>query len=287
MIIREAQLAGSWYPYSQKECIAQIESMNKSVKIIDDKNLKYIAGIVPHAGWFFSGSITNNVFHNIYLKNKNINLVILYGGHFPASYTTKIMAKGVCETPLGNIEIDVEAANFFKENLPDIEDENYNSIEPDNTIELQLPFIKYYFNDAKMVPLRVGANKLALEIGRIAAELKNKYNAIFIGSTDLTHYGMRYGFSPAGKGAKALNWVKEVNDKRIIDLSVNAEYTKILDEAERNSNACCPGSLTALLATVHYLNIQKGYLIEYKTSYDIAPEHSSPSEFVGYEGVIF
>jgi len=277
-------LAGSFYPSTKQDCLDEIEEMNKRVKIIDDKNLKYIAGIVPHAGWFYSGSIANSVFQNLKNKNAAVELIVLYGGHFPANYKTRIVNADICETPLGEIKINNEVVKILKNQIKELsEEESFGS---DNTIEVQLPFIKYYFPDVELVIIRVAANQIAYSIGKIASSLTQKYKTIFIGSTDLTHYGMRFGFTPAGIGEKAVRWVKEQNDKRIVDLAVNVEYEKIIEEAEKNYNACCPGSLAALVATAHFFNIKKGALVEYKTSYDVLPEGAA-SDFVGYMGVIF
>ena len=51
----------------------------------------------------------------------------------------------------------------------------------------------------------------------IKAQSDKKY--VCIGSTDLTHYGPKYGFTPEGAGLSGIEWAKEANDKSFIDLA--------------------------------------------------------------------
>jgi AmmeMemoRadiSam system protein B len=64
MNIRKADFAGSWYPGSAGECEREINSfLSEKVKASSIENL--VGGIVPHAGWYFSGSIACNVIHSL------------------------------------------------------------------------------------------------------------------------------------------------------------------------------------------------------------------------------
>ncbi|MFW6139089.1 MAG: AmmeMemoRadiSam system protein B, partial [Spirochaetota bacterium] len=105
----------------------------------------------------------------------------------------------------------------------------------------------------------------------------------FIGSTDLTHYGPNYGFSPRGIGGDSLTWMKEVNDKRVIDLFLALDPEGVMKEASVSKNACCPGAAAAAISAVKEMGVEKGSLVEYATSYDVHPDTS----FVGYAGVVY
>ena len=104
-----------------------------------------------------------------------------------------------------------------------------------------------------------------------------------LGSTDLTHYGYNYGYTPKGVGEDAVAWVKSVNDKRVVDLMVKMDSKGIIDEALENHNACCSGAAGAAVAAVRELGCKRGEKITYSTSYDIRPD----SSFVGYVGIVF
>ena len=109
--------------------------------------------------------------------------------------------------------------------------------------------------------------------------------AVVIGSTDLTHYGDNYGFTPAGYGAAAQNWMKK-NDEHIVGLALTMRPDKILTEAALSHNACGPGAMAATVAAAKAMGAIEGTLLEYTTSYDVYPD----GEFemaVGYAGIVF
>jgi len=155
----------------------------------------------------------------------------------------------------------------------------------DNTIELQLPLVKYFFPKARILPVGVAPREEALRLGEEVGQLitGKGLKALVIGSTDLTHYGINYGFTPKGVGEEALQWVKQNNDKKMTDLMVQMDAPGMLEEARASQNACCVGAAAAAISAAKKLGGRKGELLVYRTSYDVQP-HTS---FVGYAGVIF
>jgi AmmeMemoRadiSam system protein B len=104
-----------------------------------------------------------------------------------------------------------------------------------------------------------------------------------VGSTDLTHYGRNYGFLPAGTGEKALRWVREDNDSRIIAELLSMDAESALQLALRDRSACSAGGAVAALAFAKEKGVTKGRLVRYQTSHDVQPSES----FVGYVGIIY
>jgi len=110
-------------------------------------------------------------------------------------------------------------------------------------------------------------------------------SAVVVASSDLTHYGERYGMAPAGTGPAAETWMK-ANDRRIIDLATAMKAEAIVPEAESHHNACGSGAMAAAVACAKALGRKNGVLVEYTTSHDVMPE----GEFdmaVGYAGIVF
>jgi len=231
MNTRKALFAGSWYPDNAAGCEKEIKKYlkDKNVKTPVKKNL--IGGIVPHAGWYFSGSIACNVIHCL-KGDAAPDVFVIFGMHLHPGSSRYIMTEGAWETPLGKIQIETSlAAELAKKFTFRIETaENFTQ---DNTIELQLPFIKYFFKDVKIVPIGVPPVKASLEIGKTAAEISARMGLRMkvLGSTDLTHYGWNYGFTPKGTGRSALDWVRNENDRRIIDAMVSMDPERVIDEA--------------------------------------------------------
>ena len=281
MGIRGADFAGTWYPGSEKECVQMIKEMDTvSVPTADFKGY---GGIVPHAGWYFSGKTALSVFKSI-KSRKNPDVFFLFGMHLPPGGGNYIFYDDGLRTPLGILKVNKKIANALLDSF-NLITENSTSYTRDNTIELQLPLIKYFFPETTVVTLGVSPTAKAIEIGEEVATIAERLglNVCIIGSTDLTHYGPGYGFTPQGIGSKSVKWVKDTNDREIIDAFLNIDPLEIIQKATAMKNACCPGSAAAAVAGVKKLGAKKGVLVQYTTSYDIHPD----SSFVGYAGVIY
>jgi AmmeMemoRadiSam system protein B len=61
---------------------------------------------------------------------------------------------------------------------------------------------------------------------------------------------------------------------------------EILEEARRHYNACGAGAIAATVAAAQVLGARRGLLLQYTTSYDVAPEGRFDMA-VGYAGVLF
>jgi len=274
MRVRPRSLPPGWYPGGEQQTVRSIEEFRRSS---EKPSGSAIAGVAPHAGWDFSGSIACHVFQSI---SRDVQTIVVVGGHLaPHSGLLAAFEEGY-ETPLGVLAADVELLELLRQNLS-LGEDRY----ADNTVEIQLPLLKYLHPEARALHLRASPSAEALQLGvelAAAAERLNR-NIAVVGSTDLTHYGDNYGFTPRGTGAQAVKWVKEVNDRRIIDALLAIELEKALDLAGREHSACSAGGAVAAARFAQQTGTPRGELLEYRTSYDLSP---SPF-FVGYAGIIY
>ena len=281
MKVRKPDFAGSWYPGTERECKMEIERFLENPVQVQSKKVKGIAGIVPHAGWTFSGRIACNVIHCLH-NGEMPDVVFIFGSHLGPGSPHRIMKEGAWETPMGLLEIEESLAEMLSRAFR-FEIETPSRHDSDNTIELQLPFIKYFFPNTRIIPVGVAPDQDCPEIGRRSIQLAKEMGlkAKVIGSTDLTHYGPNYSFMPEGRGERALKWVREENDRKAIDLMVGMDPGGLIQEALKSQNACCPGGATASIAAAKELGAEEGECILYATSHDVHPDDS----FVGYAGV--
>lgn len=280
---RKADFAGAWYPGTESECREIMEDFSKASVPCSSFKTGPLGGIVPHAGWYYSGQIAFNVIKC--LKDDVLpDIFVIFGRHLHPGSSNYIMKEGSWSTPLGDLEIETGIAERLISEFSFIV-ETSSRYEQDNTIELQLPFIKYLFPDVKILPLGVPPKASSIRIGERVSEIAEETGKrIFvIGSTDLTHYGYNYGHTPVGTGRKAVEWVKNENDKRMIDLILKMDPQGIISESLENSNACCSGAVAAAVASLKKLGALRGEKLIYRTSYDVRPDDS----FVGYVGVVF
>ena len=109
MTLRKRNLPAGWYPLTEQKTKERIE---KYLKNIAKPGHQALAGIVPHAGWEFSGRIALEVLQNIYRESET---VVVIGGHLPAGGGILAASEEEYETPLGNIDADVELLKTLKE----------------------------------------------------------------------------------------------------------------------------------------------------------------------------
>jgi len=112
-------------------------------------------------------------------------------------------------------------------------------------------------------------------------------NCVFLASSDLTHYGPAYRFSPAGIGLEGLAWAKQ-NDARILRLITDYSPARIVPEVRERANACGGGAIAAMLAACQEAGATRATLLRHANSYETLAGKvpDDPSNAVGYAGVV-
>ncbi len=274
MRIRERTLPVGWYPARGDETRERIE---RELGRIKTTVTTARAGIVPHAGWEFSGKVALEVLSSI---DRKIDTIVIVGGHLTPSDGLYAEFEEGFETPLGVLEADTEMLNWIREKI-----ELYEDRYADNCVEIQLPFVKYLFPKKKVIGMRAAPSEEAIHLGEVIYDVAKEMGrkVAVIGSTDLTHYGLNYGFMPAGSGKQAVKWVKEVNDRGYLELMLNFKPKEAIEHAVKNRSACSAGGAAVALAFAIKSGLKRSTLLDYYTSYDIFPGDS----FVGYGGIIY
>jgi AmmeMemoRadiSam system protein B len=273
--IRKPCLPAPWYPHNP-EAAADFLKPFRTQKPLGD------AAVAPHAGWYYSGALAAKA--AAALAGGTADTVAVIGGHLPAGARPLFAMEDACLTPFGELEIDAELRDLVKKTLGGEED-----VWADNTVEVLLPIIKNFFPKAKLLWTRFPAELSSFEAGKTLAKAAVSLGRRIkvLGSTDLTHYGSGYGFSPRGFGRGALEWVKTVNDRRFIEAVVDGNPREILDRAEREKSACSAGAVLGALGFAEETAGKKkpaGELIDYRTSADVTGDPGD--SFVGYMALV-
>jgi AmmeMemoRadiSam system protein B len=291
MQIRKPIVAGQFYPGQASSCIDQIKECVAAGTLSVSLPETIVAGIVPHAGWTFSGPLAALVFWAVKRRHENVHTFVIFGathayfGQSPAVYDT-----GSWMTPLGQVAIDEELADAVLNSGLAVADSAAHASE--HSIEVQIPFIQYLFPDARILPILAPARQQAVTLGQGVGQMiaqAEQRKIVCIGSTDLTHYGPRYGFTPMGATPQALEWASKVNDQQFIDLALNLEAKNLLANAAENCNACGPGAAAATVATAKKLGKTKGLLLAHTNSNEVMIEKmgSTSLDSVGYAAIVF
>jgi AmmeMemoRadiSam system protein B len=252
----------------------------------DDLPERIVGGIVPHAGWEYSGAVAAQVFESIRRTVKPATFVF-FGATHRWSGGIAVYAQGAWATPLGPIAVDEELAGAILEQTAGLSQENTAAHDGEHAIEVELPLVKYLFPEARVVPISVSPDPDAVPFGQRVGTLLSNWPrpAVVVGSTDLTHYGDIYRFTPAGYGTRARQWMRD-NDARILRLAEQMHAAEIVPEALRHHNACGPGAMAATVAAAAEQGVTAGRLLRYTTSFDVAPEHEFRMA-VGYAGILY
>lgn len=283
MKIRRAMLSGTWYPGTASGCRQEIEFFIKNSAVQPDPSRPVVGGIVPHAGWYYSGSIACDVIRLLGSRASSPDALVIFGTHLHPNAPVAMMKEGAWETPLGSIAIHEPFARELSLQIPFAIETGDDS--PDNTIEVQLPLIKYFWEHIQIVPIGAPPSPKSVEMGKTVSAVAQKMglDIIVLGSTDLTHYGPNYGFAPKGRGHAALRWVRDANDRSAIDAVLSMNPLGIIDNAREKHNACCAGAAAAALSAGMALGAVESRLVTYATSHEKSPGES----FVGYAGIVF
>jgi len=231
------------------------------------------------------------VFSAVKQRHEKVHTFVIFGAaHAYFGPTPAIDDSDFWETPLGNVGIDERIADWLLDKKLVVVDSLAHKGE--HSIEVEVPFIQHLFPEAEILSIIVPPSEQAVSLGEAFGDimkLKAGKKIVCIGSTDLTHYGPRYGFTPMGTGAEALKWADRVNDQKFIDLALKLEPQSLLTSAAENCNACGAGAAAAAVAAAKKLGKTKGLLLAHTNSNDVMRRRmgTTSAESVGYAAIIF
>lgn len=283
MFLRDLCLPSGWYPRDKGEIERFLGPFLTSMHA---DGMNAAAAVAPHAGWYYSGRSAAIAVSSL---NAEAETVVVIGGHLPGGMPILFAPEDGVKTPLGTLMIDAELRGAFTGQVkcrPDIYE--------DNTVEVLLPMIRYFFPMAALLWLRFPSDISSFKAGELLSD-----SAVSLGrritvlaSTDLTHYGANYGFSPHGKGKPALEWVRKVNDASFIKAVLEGDPSQVLERAEADHSACSAGAVLGALGFVSGKTPAR--LLDYRSSADAGgdpdddlPDNEIPNSFVGYAAIAF
>lgn len=288
---RKPTVAGQFYPADRIGCLREIEEALAARQIIEEHGGDIVAGIVPHAGWMFSGDLACLVFSVIRKVHKEVDTFVIFGAaHRYFGSGAVVYGVGKWATPLGEVDIDEELAGMISRLESATVGEEAHRYE--HSIEVQIPFVQYLFPDAKIVPVVVEPGESNVNFGSELGELIVKRadkKIVCIASTDLTHYGPRYGFCPAGSGDVGIKWAKEVNDAEFINLALSMKAEELLRGSVEKQNACGPGAAAVVIEAAKKMGKKSGRLLVHTTSSEVMLRkfNQSSEESVGYAAILY
>ncbi|MBI5723665.1 MAG: AmmeMemoRadiSam system protein B [Planctomycetes bacterium] len=294
MNIRSAVRAGSFYEGGQQACRQAAQKLLDSAEVPPGLPDRLPGGIVPHAGWMFSGSQAAMTFKALAASSGGLATVVLFGAdHTGAVSSGEVYDKGAWETPLGLAQIDEDVAAAIVKSGDytgaGLLRSNPRAHAYEHSIEVQVPIIQVLSPAARIVPIGVPCTEHAAAIGRAVGRLlvERFPKAKVVGSTDLTHIGGHFGPAPGGGPAEEF---AARNDRRMIDLIEKMDADAVVAEALRNMNACGAGAVAATMAACMEMGATRAHVLQYTNSFRVIKK-LFPSDrddtTVGYLSAVF
>jgi AmmeMemoRadiSam system protein B/AmmeMemoRadiSam system protein A len=211
--VRPPALAGSWYPGSSALLLATARNLMRQASAAPMPYGRPVALAVPHAGWAYSGAVAAAAFRILKPGSFTRVVVMAPSHHMPfAGYALEDAA--AYRTPLGEIPLARAALRDLE--APSLARVVPGATGPEHAVEIELPFLQAALGPFTLVPILAGRVDAADE--KAFAEKLARLDdgkTLFVFSSDLTHYGPRFGYMPFGPTAGARARIRELDDSAI------------------------------------------------------------------------
>lgn len=181
--IRTPAVAGMFYPADPVQLAHDVRAM---LAAAHPSELTPKALIAPHAGYVYSGLIAASAYAALKNTAPRIRRVVLLGPtHRVAVRGLALPGVDAFATPLGNVQVDVAAAQAIA-HLPQVTVSTQAHAQ-EHSLEVQLPFLQTVLPDFKLLPLAVGM-ATPQEVAEVLEVLWGGDETLIVVSSDLSHY---------------------------------------------------------------------------------------------------
>ena len=187
MSIRASRFAGSFYSADADELNVTVSAyLDQSKERVLPTLVRPIIGIVPHAGYIYSGQIAADLYYSLGKFTSDIKTIVVVGPSHNAEFSGFAVSDvDYFQTPLGDVALDGEKIeNLLKKHKSLFVDNHFH--ENEHSIEVQLPFIQKTLPGAKLIPILVSENN-PQALANVLINLMDDKTIILI-SSDLSHY---------------------------------------------------------------------------------------------------
>jgi AmmeMemoRadiSam system protein B len=272
--LRKPVVAGAFYPAGKEELKSALADCFSDKKFgpggdKEEENAKLLGGIVPHAGYVYSGPCAAR-FYSIVPKNRFKTIVIIGPNHTGLGAPVSISPSDFWETPLGKVPVN----SVLRERLSELG----FSVESmaharEHSVEVQIPFLQFSLGETfSILPIVIGIDSIdaCRKLGAALAKTIDKKRTLLIASSDLNHYESQKE--------------TERKDKLALEAVKTLSAEKLYETARKNDISMC-GVLPACSVLFALEGLaRKAEVLGHYTSGEILP---SGDGVVGYSSVAF
>jgi AmmeMemoRadiSam system protein B len=240
--------------------------------------------VVPHAGYIYSGAIASYAFYELAVNGFADTFIILGPNHTGSGSGVSVMTEGFWETPLGNVSINSDVANYIHSGIIDCDEIAHRY---EHSIEVQLPFLQYIAQDKHFdfVPIcmMMQDKDTATEVGSIIAQAIQNISKkiVVVASSDFSHAGFNYHTMPP-EGMR-IDAYAEKQDRLALEKILAFDPEGLINTVRDNHISICGyGPVASMLVAAKKQGATSAKLLKYATSYEVHPNTSC----VGYGSVV-
>lgn len=216
--MRNPAVAGMFYPGNPEALRQQISQLAPPAQ----KKLDALGVVVPHAGYVYSGGVAAKV----YASMEAAPTYVILGPRHSWEGSAVAVSTVPWKTPLGVVDVD---GDFIDLMPPGIIDHDEAAHRREHSIEVQVPFLQYFFKDFKIVPIALGLQdyETVREVSNEITAAIEKYpkKVVIVASSDFTHY------EPDA--------VARRKDHALIDKLLKLDVPGFYDEIANLNATCC------------------------------------------------
>jgi AmmeMemoRadiSam system protein B/AmmeMemoRadiSam system protein A len=277
--VRQAGVAGSFYPADPKALLAMIDDMlaHASPPSIHDPILAVVA---PHAGYQFSGPVAAYTYAA--LKDRKFSrVVVIAPSHYEAFDFTSVYDGDAYATPLGTVQVDKAFARQLVKLGPTMrlssQGHDATSAGAEHAIEVQLPWLQRVLGEFQLVPIVMGdqssenSRALGVALAKLIENENKGGNTLIVASSDLSHY------HPYDEAVT-------MDHKTLGALAVWDYFSMSRNFEARVWEACGGAPIVAAMIAAERMGADQTKVLKYANSGDTSGDRS---RVVGYSADVF
>ena len=271
--IRPPAVAGSFYPSDAGELNVTLNDCFISSPLGPSghasPNLALVAGMVPHAGFVYSGACAAHLYAQVESTTKRI--ILLGVNHWARGHRAALSPSDVWQTPLGDVPVDQRFNALLEQRVHFLKKDEIAHAQ-EHSIEVQLPFLQRVLGGFVFVPISLAdvSEEECAELGAALAEIctASQSESVILASSDLSHY-----LSP-----RKTDQIDQIALEPVLNRNP-AELLAVIEQ--KNITMCGVRPAAVMLYAANQMGVKHARLLKHYHSGDVIPMRN----VVGYASV--
>jgi hypothetical protein len=277
--VREAGVAGAFYPADPKELTAMMDEMlaKAAPPLIKEPILAVVA---PHAGYQYSGPVAAYTYAE--LKGRKFSrVVVIAPSHYESFDFSSVYDGDAYQTPLGTVQVDKafarQLAKMSSTMRMSSQGHDATSAGAEHAIEVQLPWLQRVLGNFELVPVVMGdqsyenSRALGVALEKLIQSDSKGSETLVLASSDLSHY------HPYDEAVT-------IDHKTLNALTAWDYFSMSRNFQSRIWEACGGAPIVAAMIYAERMGANQATVLKYANSGDVTGDHS---RVVGYSADVF